>query len=110
MTHRSLLRGYTEELKLHETSVEELNLIADRSAVEVDETGNNVSMHSSSMAVSLDEKLVNLKFVGQNFDMVFENTGTVQAKKSIAETTPGILVCEDTPSSHHFDIDPAMVF
>ena len=68
---------YTEELKIHETSVEELNLIADRSAVEVEETGNNVSMHSSSVAVSIDEtKLVNLKFVGQDYEMVFENTGT----------------------------------
>ena len=110
-THRSLQRGHTEELKIHETSVEELNLIADRSAVEIDETGNNISVHSSSMAVSLDDKLVNLKFIGQNYEMVFENTGTAQAQKSVAERTPGILVCEDTPpSSTNFDIDPAMVF
>ena len=63
-SHRSLLQLYTEELKIHETSVEELNLIADRSAVEIEETGNNMSVHSSSMAVSLDDpKLVSRKYV-----------------------------------------------
>ena len=68
---------YTEELKIHETSVEELNLIADRSAVEVEETGNNASVHSSSMAVSMQEdKVINLKFVSQDYEMAFEQTGT----------------------------------
>ena len=114
-THRSLLQMYTEELKIHETSVEELNLIADRSALEFDENGNNVSvsMHSSSQAVSTyDPRVINLKLGGPDASLYFGNTGTTQVQKSFAEktSTPGILVCEDTPSSRQFDLDPAMVF
>ena len=110
-THRSLLQIYTEELKIHETSVEELNLIADRSAVELDENGNNISLHSSSMAISqADPRVINLKLGIVDDELTFENSGTAQVQKSFAEKTPGILVCEDTPSSHLIDLDPAMVF
>ena len=99
---------YTEELKINETSVEELNLIADPSGIEMEETGNNASEHSSSLASTPGEH-PEMKFVDQEA-VAFEDIGTKwQRIKSHAEEAD-ILVCEDTPSSRNFDNEPAMVF
>ena len=45
---------YTEDLRLNETSVEELNLIANpTSTMQIDDTANNASARSSSLALAL---------------------------------------------------------
>lgn len=105
-THRSLPQGYTEERKLNETSVEVLNLMADRSALELEETGNNASARSSSLATSEADR-TGLKFTSQD-DQELRDSDTARALRGREEM--GILVCEDTPSSHHFENDRGMVF